>query len=530
MKHTFLLLITSLFFNVVVAQNQSYNLEQLDVELQNKQKYLLEKENRIDNFKNKLSVSNSLNGQYNICLNIFEEYKSFQFDSAFQFLIELHNIASKLDNNTKLNDIKIKQGFILSSSGMFKEAFDSLISINSNTINDSLKPYYFEVMAILYYGLSDFNDKHYKPIYENNANTYIDSFLVFTDSSSLKHQYYRGLKHIRSGKFDKGEEVLQALRERKNLSLHEIAVINSTMSDIYINKGENNKAIELLIEASICDIKSATKETAAILNLANLLFNQGDIKRAYTYTKQALDDANYYGARHRKIQVGRILPIVEEEKINTVERQKKALLRYLIAAILLSITILIFIFITLRQVKKLKKAENIISKKNKELLKTNQTIVEANKIKDKYIGYYFSNNSTYIDKIESLKNSIEQNLEHKKLDNIRYIVNKINLKKERASLYQEFDRAFLSLFPNFINDFNTLFEEKDKIQPEGNGLLNTHLRIFALIRLGITENDKIAKILEFSVNTIYAYKTKIKNKSIVPNDEFDKHIMKIRFS
>lgn len=53
---------------------------------------------------------------------------------------------------------------------------------------------------------------------------------------------------------------------------------------------------------------------------------------------------------------------------------------------------------------------------------------------------------------------------------------------------------------------------------------------FALIRMGISENDKIAKIRGFSVNTIYTYKTKIKNKALVPNEEFEQHIMEIRFT
>src|SRR5690606_30123018 len=115
-----------------------------------------------------------------------------------------------------------------------------------------------------------------------------------------------------------------------------------------------------------------------------------------------------------------------------------------------------------------------------------------------------------------------------RIDNLRYIVNSIDLKKERTELYQSFDKVFLKLFPDFIADYNALFREEDQVKLNDNELLNTDLRIFALIRMGISENDKIAKILEFSVNTIYAYKTKIKNKSIVPNEEFEKRIMEIK--
>lgn len=108
------------------------------------------------------------------------------------------------------------------------------------------------------------------------------------------------------------------------------------------------------------------------------------------------------------------------------------------------------------------------------------------------------------------------------------LVRSINLKKEKEELLKHFDKAFLNLFPNFVSTYSALFREEDKVKLKEDELLNTDLRIFALIRMGINDNEKIAHILQYSVNTINAYKTRIKNKSLVPNEEFEKRIMEIK--
>ena len=116
----------------------------------------------------------------------------------------------------------------------------------------------------------------------------------------------------------------------------------------------------------------------------------------------------------------------------------------------------------------------------------------------------------------------------KKFDDIRFVVNNINLKKEREDLYFSFDKVFLKLFPDFVTTFNSFFREDDRVVLKEGQLLNTELRIFALIRMGIHDTEKIAKILDYSINTIYNYKARIKSKSIVPNEEFEQKIMEIQ--
>jgi DNA-binding NarL/FixJ family response regulator len=137
-------------------------------------------------------------------------------------------------------------------------------------------------------------------------------------------------------------------------------------------------------------------------------------------------------------------------------------------------------------------------------------------------------NSDFFAKIERFKKSVDQKISDRKFDEIKFLVNNINLKQEKEELLKNFDKVFLKLFPDFVAEFNSLFKKEDQIKLKDNELLTTDLRIFALMRMGIHDNEKIAQILEYSVNTVYTYKTKIKNKSIVPNDEFEHRIMEIK--
>ncbi len=431
---------------------------------------------------------------------------------------------------------RLKIGFCLLSSGMFKETLDSLNKINISGAPDSIKAAYYALTGRFYYDLGDFdNDSYYTPAYTEKGNRYMDSALMLYPPASFEYAYYRGLKEIKSGNRTLALTDFRELIDRPGLSLHELALTASTLSDIYIYTGRTDTAIQLLIRAAIADIRSSTKETAAIFNLAQLLYKQGDVKNASSYIEAAIKNASFYGARQRKVQVSAILPLIEGEKINRVESQKKIWVTYAAITTLLLLLVVVLAIIIFRQVNKLKVAQVIITQAhikeqaiNQRLVETNYKLSEANKIKEEYIGYFFNTNSEFFAKIEKFKKSLEQKLAYRKWEDIISLVNNINLKKEKEELLQNFDKVFLNLFPDFVKGYNTLFLEEDRAQLKDHEFLNTDLRIFALIRMGIHENEKIARILEYSVNTINTYKTRIKNKSIVPNEEFEHRIMEIR--
>ena len=508
-------------------------LTELQKTIDHKEEYVQAKLTRIDNYKiNTLQSKN----RFHTYFKIYEEYKTLNYDSAFTYARKLQDEAYHLKDPSKIAFAKVKLGFILLSSGMFNEALDSLLSIKRKDLHDSIRAEFYPVVARTYFDLVDFNrDQYFTERYTRLGNLYVDSALVLCRANSVSYYSLRAMKNLRLEKIDDARSDFEYLISNFTLTDSELAIAASTLAYIYQRQGNNDKAIEFLIQASMADNRSSTKETLAILNLAELLYKKGDVVRAYEYVKLAMDDANFYGARHRKIQVAAIFPIIEGNKLNTVERQRKLLFVYAFLITVLSVMTIAFAFIIYKQFRKLKLADEKIKEANTNLQETNRLLqetnthlMEANKIKEEYIGYYFNINTEYIEKIEAFKRSIDNKLLLKKFDDIRFVVGNINIKKEREELYFSFDKVFLKLFPDFVTTFNSYFKNEDKIVLKDGQLLNTELRIFALIRMGIHDTEKIAKILDYSINTIYNYKARIKSKSLLPNEEFERKIMSIQ--
>lgn len=528
-----LLLSCSCAFSQTAA---TVSLAQLNETRQQAPAYDLRKQATIDSIKRNLPPAGALPAAFDNYLQLYEEYKAFKYDSAYNYARKLQQVALQLNDAHRMAQARLKLAFSLVSAGLFKEASDSLTLLTGVDMHDSLKMEYYQLMGRLYYDLADFNnDSYHTPGYVAKGNRYLDSAVRFCTPGSFQYAYFSGLNDIRSGNKERALLNYKQLLEWPGLTNHEIALTASTLSDIYIQNQQNDSAIALLIRAAIADIRSSTKETAAAFNLANLLYKKGDVKNASACIELAISDATFYGARQRKVKVSDILPLIESEKLGLVEKQKKTLITYAIIVTLLLLGLVALTIVVFRQVNKLKAAKKLITEAhlkeqeiNHRLSVVNNKLSEANKIKEEYIGYFFNVNSEFFDKIERFKRSLEQKVTDRKLDEIRFLVNSINLRAEKEYLLQNFDRVFLKLFPNFVAEFNMLFAPEDQIVLKEGELLNTDLRIFALIRMGIHDNEKIARILQYSVNTINTYKTKIKKRSFVTNEEFEKKIMEIR--
>jgi hypothetical protein len=326
------------------------------------------------------------------------------------------------------------------------------------------------------------------------------------------------------------------------LTAHQLALTASTLSSIYLHNGNTDKAIALLIQATVADIQSSTKETVAIFHLAELLYKQGDLKHAVICIESGIASAGVYGARQRKIQASSILPLIEGERIAGIEAQKSLLIKYAVLVTLLVLALLALTWVVLRQVKKLKQSRRALTEanetqqvinrqleeSNRRLGEANEKLEEASKIKEEYIGYFFNADAAFYSKLEKLKANIEQKLNERRYEDIRFYLAKMDARKEKEELLLSFDRIFLNLFPHFVAEVNALLREEEKIKLKEGELLNTDLRIFALMRMGVNDVEKIALILGYSVKTIYSYKSRIKNKALISGDDFEEKIMRIK--
>ncbi len=510
-------------------------LNELNKVLADKDVFVKQKQVRIENLNKKLSNVNDTRQKYNLYELLYNEYKTFSYDSAYNYAKKLKLTATARNDPVLLASAKMKVGFTLISSGMFKETLETLNSIDVSLLSDTAKLEYYFLKGRSYFDWSDFDrNEDYFVVYNPKGIKCVDSALALSQPGTYIYLASKGLKDLRTSNYPDGVKNYTQLLNLKGLTPHQFAINACCLSYIYDEQGHKDKSINLLIQAAISDIKSATKETVAIYKVADYLYKKGDLKNAYTYINQAVDEANFYGARHRQVTISSILPIIEAQRMTAVEQQRKSLIIYSSIITVLVLFVIAFAVIIFMQLKKLRIADNLIKEANISLQENNKVLEElnknlstANKIKNEYIGYYFNINTIYIEKLESFKMALDKKLTSKRYEDAHAAVKMLNLEDERHQIFNTFDKVFLRLFPDFIQKFDALFNGDNEICiPEGQ-LLSTEHRIFALIRMGIHDNDRIAKLLGYSVNTIYSYKNRIKNKSFVANDEFDNHIMAI---
>ena len=514
-----------LFFSLVIphCSAETASLDSVDFYISHQSQYAGQKEIRIKNLKEKIVANNNDKLLlYSYYLDLFEEYRSYIYDSAYVCVEKLTDISSELNDPDKIISSKVKLGFCYLSSGLFKEAFDVLTPIQADHCSTETKIDYFTCKSRLYYDLGDYNNTPgFRKEYNEIGNHIIDSAIALLPSNSPRYWAAVGLKNMKSDNNSGALEAFQKMIDSKNYSEHDLAIATSSIAYVLTLENKKEEAEKYLIQAAIADIKSSTKETVALRNLAQLLYEKGDIRHAVVYIRQALQDASFYNARHRQLEIGAILPIIEGERISMVEKQRDKMTFFSICISVLMLLLLVALFIIWKSLKRLNLAKQTIQDANDKL-------TEANKIKDEYIGYFFSQNSEFIDKIKALQRWVNQKAIAKQYDDLKNFPQNLDIRKEREALFERFDQIFLKLFPDFVNKFNILLKSEEQIHLKKDELLNTDLRIYALIRLGINDNEKIAQFLDYSVNTIYAYKTKIKNKACFPSDEFKRKVLEIK--
>ncbi|WP_053970371.1 DUF6377 domain-containing protein [Mangrovimonas sp. ST2L15] len=529
-RQCFLLLLL-IFSLPTCGQKMEAILDSLDLEISKNKLYVSQKYDTINTLKRELGkyvLSGDHQNLYHYYLKLFEEYRTFKYDSAYYYLEQSKKEAITLNESQFLSSSKIKEGFILLSSGLFKEALDTLNSIQPTTLNKANLSEYYSVKARTFYDLADYNrDPRFNLDYIKKGNLFLDEALKYIDPNTNEYWSTESLRRMKQQDWKGAEFAFNYWLKNYDLPSKYYGIATSSLGYIYRERGFQEKSIEYLAYAAIADIKHATKETVAIRNLANELFKMGQLKKANEYIGIAMEDATFYNARHRKIEISTILPIIEKAQLNKVEGHNKILKQVVWLLSILTLIIIIFLVVIFKQLKAKNQARKEISKSYKELQKLNLMTKEADAIKQVYLAYFINATSNFLNKMGSLQKSITQQVIAKRYDNILTVVKRFDAKEERHQLLHQFDEIFLKLFPTYLDEYNQLFPEHEKTIIKKGELLNTDTRLFALIRLGITDPNQIAEFLDLSITTIYTYKTKAKSKSNF-KDTFESKIMEIK--
>ena len=502
----------------------------LDDKIKHKKYYEIKKKNHIQKLKKEaLLYKNNDSISYHLNNLIVEEYLGYQCDSAYIYSDKNKEIAIRNNNEIWLYKNLLQRSVLLSTTGLFVESKEILDHINPEALPSPLRFSYNSAYECLYSNLSDYSggDSPYKKIYQNKLADYYNSAYKALKPGDPFYYLFLSHKNRVENNWSQAEQNVNMFLKTTHpgTRLHAIGSFCKAVIDAKLGNIDSQESC--LIYSAISDIESSTKENRSMQDLASILYQKGETDRAYKYIQSSLEDANFYNARFRNIQISKVQPIIEETYLQTINTQNKQLRWSIFLISILFAGLGITMYFIYKQLKMIAKSRNELSKTNSVLKSLNNKLDEANHIKEEYIAFFIRQNSNYLEKFERYKKLISIRLSTGQLDKLSAMVNdKKNEEMDLNELYHNFDQAFLRIYPNFVEEVNNLLRKEEKYNLKF-GTLNTELRIFALIRLGINDTNQISEFLRYSLRTIYNYRSKVKAKSVIENDEFEAKIMQI---
>lgn len=501
-------------------------LRVLDKVISERQQYTEKKQAIIKELKLKKAEQHTLDEQYQLNSEIISQYETFICDSAEQYIHKNIKNAEERGNIENLMESRLHLAFVYSLSGLFVQANDIFKSIDCDSLPSYLQALYCWNRIRYYENLINYtDDTRFSNEYIRQKEAHRDTVMTILFNESDEYLKEKAVKLQQKGKNDEALRILTDIYKKQQPDTHGFAMMAMGLSRAYKEARNSELEEKYLILAAITDTKLAVKENEALLSLAVNLYHKGDIDRAYNYIKVALDDAIFYNSRFKNTVIARIHPIIENTYLIRLEKQKQNLRFYIFLTSLFVIALAITLYFTYKQTKIVSRAKKNLKAMNDELVELNQNLDEANLIKEKYVGYFMNQCAVYINKLDEYRKNVNRKIKTGQIDDL-YKSSSRPFEKELEELYFNFDKAFLKLYPNFVTEFNSLLKPEERYKLEKDQL-NTELRIFALIRLGITDVGQIAVFLHYSVQTIYNYKSKVKRMSVCEGNLFEERVKKL---
>ena len=535
----FLLFVT----NTLLAQDNFDQLKkELDQTLANETVYLNHKNSAINQFKKRLRSEKSNEVRYLLNKKLYEEYKSYQSDSALVYAKRSLQIAYKNQNKTQISTAQLDLASILGTLGMYSQALEILNAIEPQ-LPSELKGELYWTKRVIYGGLTGYaNGVEEKNKYNQLGNNYRDKAIVHLSKKSPQFILATSGQLLSLKKYNQAINLLLPCIDTISKKDPNRAVIAYLISENYRLLNDKTQEKKWLAISAISDLELVKKENISLRELAFILYEEGDIESAYEYIKRSLDDAVFCNSKLRTYEISKMLPIINETYEAKNKSAKSQLIVFLISVSVLSLFLLGVLILLFKQMKKLAKAQknvelanNKLSELNQQLQgfnnKLNQTnleLAETSLLKEIYIGRYMDQCSVYIGKMDEYSQKLKVMATAGKVnDLVSTVKSKAFIDKELKEFYAQFDATFIQLFPTFVAEFKDLLNEPESIIIKKGELLNPELRLFALIRLGIKDSAKIADFLRYSASTIYNYRSQIKNKAKGPRELFELKVMSI---
>ena len=509
-------------------------LEELDVAIAHKDQYQHQRQHIADSL---LRAAQQAQGQerINLLRRLHHNYENYHADSTILALEMIKQTPEYAADTTLQCFVFLSEARAYGVKGLYPTAFEMLNSIDPTQLNAENRLHYHNVRYAVMGWLADFAQK-YSPEqaqYLTTSMSPINDSLYALEPDALNRRIIHSNKCLLDGQYQACvDTLLQAIAE---VPAGMRTFLYSGLAQAYGKLGARDEERRYLTLTAINDIKQGNTEYMALPLLAQRTFELGQNERAYRYLICTLEDANFCKASLRTIEATEIFPIIE--RAMTADERRQSLFKTWAIVILSVLMLLMFVslYFLRRQHDKLNKTRQLLAQANNDLkvsnlqLKSfNQELISADKVKEEYIMRYLSRCRRYLGSLESFQRQMYKLMQARQLEELgRQLKSTAVINEEQEHFYHDFDEAFLNLYPHFIEKFNSLLREDAQILPKKGELLTTELRIFALIRLGETDSAQIAKFLNYSLTTIYNYRSRIRNNALGEKEDFERRIMEI---
>ncbi len=524
----------------IQAQELRTLLLELDKCVEKKETYRAERHERIDSLSQQVETVQGAQ-LLEVYEAMYQTYSHFQTDSALFYLDKMNQLTKLQEDPQKRTWVALNMAEQLAIMGAYSDAEDKVKKLNTTDMNQEERTRYYHVCRTIYGWMADYmsSTPSLSKELRHKTDLYRDS-IISTDTDPLSRDIVRADHLLANGKRDEAKQLIEnylphAEKEQK-------CYVHYILSEIYRQQNNSTEQMRHLALVAIEDLKRGVTEYAALPLLATKLKEQGEVERAYNYLFCSMEDANFCNAKLRTMEISEVFPIIEKSY-----KQKERLARQTERGLLLGVSVmtimLVLVVLYLRsQMHKLsqtrqqlsvandqlEQANRLLGQRNDTLQESNAMLQQMDRVKEEYIALFLDRCRTYLSALEKYRKSL---LKLAKSNQSAELMKKLKddtlIEEEQQKLYNEFDEAFLDLHPDFVERFNALLRPEERLTPKRHERLNTELRIFALIRLGVTDTAQIAQFLDYSMPTIYNYRSRIRSKSIYPKEEFEEKLMEL---
>lgn len=530
---------------IAKGENIKQLYQQLDQAIAEAPEFVKQKDLRIEQLKQSVSGNSGKSHLLNLYQQLYEEYKSYKSDSAVFYLQQCIRLTEKEQMPAATADFRALLAYQYSTSGAFAEALTLLNAIHEQTLDTKGKRDYCKAYYHVYgeLGFSNIHvDTQLSQEYYHKQDAYRDTLFSILDHNSEDYLLRKEVQLTSQQKWQEALRINDLRLSKCKADSHEYGIVAYYRYLIYRGMEDDEQSKYWLIKSAICDVKNAIMDQASLWMLADMISQEGDVERAYKYINFSWNASKNFSTRIRSWQISPTLGTIDH---NYQQKLKKANLSLTIAIVVVSIMVIILALLAfyvnkqrnlvttarneLKKINdKLGKLNLQLSATNKELKQTNDKLSESNGVKEEYIGQFLGACSHYIDKLDKLRLSVNKMVKNHQYQELYDLTKSTELKeKELEELYSNFDKVFLHLFPDFVDNLNGLLKDEYKIRLTDPNKLSAMVRVFALIRLGIDDSTKIAEFLHYAVNTIYNYRAKLRNGALGDRNEFEKKVKEL---